>query len=84
MGEAKDRGTFQERRELAQRAAPDMNDMPDVECKCGSIVFQPALRIKRISPILSKIGKEETATMNVVVCAKCGEQLLGAVLSNMK
>lgn len=44
-----------------------------LECECGGMIFQPALVIKVISPILSPTGKEEHYPIEVMVCKKCGK-----------
>jgi hypothetical protein len=44
-----------------------------VLCDCGGAIFSEKLMFRRISPIISPTGKEETYPMNVVVCNKCGK-----------
>jgi hypothetical protein len=48
-------------------------DQPWIECSEKNKVFSTKLMFKRISPMISKSGKEEHVPMEVVVCEKCGK-----------
>jgi len=44
-----------------------------VTCQCGSMLFESAIIIKKISPVISPTGKEELYPMEILVCKKCGK-----------
>jgi len=47
---------------------------PNVVCpKCGSKFFKEVYVLKRISPIISPTGEEETMPIPMMACANCGE-----------
>jgi len=50
--------------------------LPDIECiECKSKYFIQALRIKRVSAIISPDGKERYVQIPVMLCASCNEEL---------
>jgi len=51
----------------------NMAKQPDVVCdKCKNDIFLPAVKMKRISEILSSNGRETIQPMQIFVCASCG------------
>jgi len=85
MGEAKGRGTFEQRKAMAvNNAKPQKleitcnpNELSNAECKaedCPSTLFDKAL-IKKIVPIThpqNPTGKEIYLDQLVTLCRKCG------------
>ena len=56
---------------------PELNinprDLPWVGCDKGAQIFEPAVVLKRVSPIISPTGKEEVLPMEIFVCKQCGK-----------
>ena len=51
----------------------NMATQPDVVCdECKNDIFLPAVKMKRISAILSGTGRETIQPMQIFVCATCG------------
>lgn len=51
----------------------DLSEQEDVVCKnCGNNIYLPAVRIKRISALISQTGKETIAPVQVFACTECG------------
>ena len=51
----------------------NITKQPDVTCdECQYDIFLPAVKMKRISAILSGTGRETIQPMQIFVCAKCG------------
>ena len=49
------------------------NDLPDIKCdKCASMYFRQAVRLKRISKLLSGQEEDGIQAFPVFVCVKCG------------
>ena len=49
-----------------------------LKCKnalCNSDIFEYAVRLRRISPIMSPTGEEVIGMEQVLVCKKCGEEI---------
>jgi len=44
-----------------------------ITCNCGGMIFETGLVLKKISPLISPSGKEETYPIEVLVCKKCGK-----------
>ena len=56
------------------KITPDMiKDFKSVTCDCGGILFENAMILKKISPIVSPTGKEELYPMEILICKKCGK-----------
>jgi hypothetical protein len=56
----------------------NIQECPDVVCSepdCGCKFFIAALRVKKISMLLSQSGKEEMHPIQSFVCFKCGKEL---------
>tara|TARA_R110002110_G_scaffold204473_1_gene415819 strand:- start:7641 stop:7847 length:207 start_codon:yes stop_codon:yes gene_type:complete len=52
----------------------DINEADDFKCEnCENIYFQPLIRLKRISPLISPTGKEAIYPVQVMSCAACGD-----------
>jgi len=53
---------------------PEMiKNFKTVTCSCGSMIFEEAIILKKISPLVSPTGKEEIQPIDVLVCKKCGK-----------
>lgn len=53
--------------------AINMSEQPWLICKCGGHIFLEGLIAKRISPIISKSGKEEMYPVSIIYCKDCGK-----------
>jgi hypothetical protein len=54
----------------------DISQATDVLCvQCGRPHFMDALRMKRLSAILSPTGKEEMIKMETLLCMSCGWEM---------
>jgi predicted Zn-ribbon and HTH transcriptional regulator len=54
----------------------DPNTLEDVACKeCGHLLFDTAVKMKRISAIQSPTGKSELIQIQVNVCRDCGTEV---------
>ena len=52
----------------------DINQAEDFKCEnCENIYFQPVVRLKRISALVSPTGKEAVFPVQVMSCTKCGD-----------
>jgi hypothetical protein len=70
MGEAKRmNNNFQQQ----QQIQVDLKDAVPQFCECGSQYFTPAIRVFKLSALLSPTGQELTAQQPVLICNKCGE-----------
>ena len=50
----------------------DINNAEDFKCEsCENLYFQPLVRLKRISPLVSPTGKEAVIPIQVMSCSKC-------------
>ena len=59
---------------MEQNLNVDLVNQPDITCeKCQNMIFLPAVRIKKISALMSPTGKETIAPVQVFACANCGE-----------
>lgn len=50
-------------------------DVKEISCKCGSVLFQEAIRIGKISALISPTGKEEIIPMKTLICLSCKEEI---------
>tara|TARA_R100001591_G_C4234133_1_gene152688 strand:- start:194 stop:403 length:210 start_codon:yes stop_codon:yes gene_type:complete len=51
----------------------DINKAEDFKCEsCGNLYFNPVIRLKRISPLVSPTGQEAVYPVQVMSCTKCG------------
>ena len=51
----------------------NMENLKNIPCgKCGSMYFMRLTRLKYVSPLQSKSGKEEIINMEGLVCIDCG------------
>lgn len=58
----------------------NLNDAEDMKCpKCENLFFQPLLRIKKISALLSPTGQEAVVPVQVLACSDCN-----AVVNDLK
>tara|TARA_B100000900_G_scaffold411050_1_gene429994 strand:- start:2069 stop:2293 length:225 start_codon:yes stop_codon:yes gene_type:complete len=64
---------------ISQQGTPlqiDPNTLEDVGCKeCGCLLFDTAVKMKRISAIQSPTGKSELIQIQVNVCRDCGTEV---------
>lgn len=51
----------------------DVDSLPWVECTCGGKLFDSAVMVKRVSPLLSPTTKEEIIPADVIICRSCGK-----------
>jgi len=58
-----------------QQIQVDLKDAVPQFCECGSQYFTPAIRVFKLSALLSPTGQELTAQQPVLVCKQCGELL---------
>jgi hypothetical protein len=58
---------------MEQRIKLDLSQATWVKCENGGQLFDSAMMVKRISPILSPTGKEEHLPIEVVICKTCGK-----------
>jgi len=58
-----------------QQVSIDVNQLQNVKCECGCEIFVPAVKVKRISAIISPSGKEEKAAVQTLVCIKCKKEV---------
>ena len=56
---------------------PEVNpdDLQDIVCECGSELWEQAMKLKKMSAIVSPDGQEKIAMVPVLVCKKCGKEL---------
>lgn len=52
----------------------DPSDLPDITCDCGSKTFTEALRLKKMSALVSPSGEEGIAPVQTFVCTQCGKE----------
>ena len=64
-----------EQEQFGMPAGFDIESLPNVECECGSELWDQATKLKRMSAIISKDGQEKFIALPVVVCKKCGKEL---------
>jgi hypothetical protein len=56
-----------------ERMPLDLSNATDILCsECGGSIFQPVLKFKKISAILSPTGEEIILPIETCVCIKCG------------
>lgn len=48
-------------------------DSPNVVCECGCKTFLEAVVLKKISPVISRTGREEMFPIPVFICSSCGK-----------
>ncbi len=56
----------------------DFTNAEILKCKnalCNSDIFEYAVRLRRISPIMSPTGEEVIGVEQVLICKKCGEEM---------
>jgi hypothetical protein len=51
----------------------DVDSLPWVECSCGGRLFDSAVMVKRVSPLLSPTAKEEIIPADIIICRTCGK-----------
>lgn len=42
-------------------------------CTCGNKIWMQGYILKKISSLISQTGREETLTIPIFICSKCGE-----------
>ena len=67
------------KKRLNRQESPQFNidptTLPTIECECGNDIFDPAIRIRRVSAIISPEGKAGYVHEPVMVCRKCSKLL---------
>jgi hypothetical protein len=58
-----------------QQIRVDVRSLPNIKCACGSILFEDAFELRRLSALQSPSGKEEIVPLPVIVCKICGAPL---------
>ena len=53
----------------------NLSDARDMDCECGSKIFLPAYRFKRVSRLLTGGAKDSVMPIELYVCASCGKAL---------
>jgi hypothetical protein len=66
---------FPTKNQQPQQIQVDLKDAVPQFCECGSQYFMPAIRVFKLSALLSPTGQELTAQQPVLVCKQCGELL---------
>lgn len=62
-----------------------VEDLEAVKCKrCRGELFQQAVGIRRLSPLVSPDGKEKFISVPVLVCMNCKELLLPSQVGEAK
>ena len=60
-----------------QMTMSELNALPHAVCKkCGFDCFLQAVKLKRVSPLLSQSGRPEVIPIQTFICAACHYQLL--------
>jgi hypothetical protein len=73
MGDVKRVGDFKQQQ--PQQIQVDLKDAVPQFCECGCQLFTPAIRVFKVSALLSPTGQELTAQQPVLICKNCGELL---------
>jgi uncharacterized Zn finger protein len=51
----------------------NLNDAADIACtQCGSLYFAPAVRLKKVSAVVSPTGEEMVVPIQLWECTNCG------------
>lgn len=45
----------------------------NIECKCGGMIFENGIILKKISALVSPSGREEIYPMEILVCKLCNK-----------
>jgi hypothetical protein len=53
----------------------NMNDARDMECTCGSNMFIPGYRFKKVSRLLTGGAKDTVLPIELYLCTQCGKPL---------
>ena len=53
----------------------EIDQLENVKCDCGCETFIPAVKVKKISAIISPSGREEKAAVQTLVCIKCKKEV---------
>ena len=66
-----------------QMTMAELEAMPEITCpECGFDNFMQTFKVKKVSMILSKTGKQEIVPIQTFICAKCKRQLLPKDMEN--
>jgi len=52
----------------------DPTELPSITCGCGSDTFMEALKLKKVSALVSPSGEESIAPIQTFVCTQCGKE----------
>ena len=63
----------QHQQRMSMNVNPD--DLPDIMCTCGSHLWEQGIRLKKISGLISQTGKDQIATIPIIMCKKCSREL---------
>lgn len=58
-----------------QQIQVNAEDLPDFKCTCGSIIWEGAIKFKKISRVISNDGRDSIQPIQVFICKKCGKDL---------
>jgi hypothetical protein len=78
MGQAKQRGTFEQRKAMATGVyASAPGEVEPIKCKCGSQYWQQVFRLSVLSKLNPRnpTGKDQVLNQTVFVCHSCGMEL---------
>lgn len=53
----------------------NMNDARDMQCECGSNMFIPGYRFKKVSRLLTGGAKDTVLPIELYLCTQCGKPL---------
>jgi hypothetical protein len=51
----------------------DINTIPWLSCKCGSVFFESTVMVKKVSQLISPTGREEIVPVDMIICRSCGK-----------
>lgn len=52
-----------------------LNDARDINCECGSGVFMPGMKFKKVSRLITGAAKDSIIPIEVFLCTQCGKPL---------
>jgi len=58
---------------MQQKMPFDINELKDISCKCGSLLFTQIIRLKHVSKLQSPDGNEGVVKVMGLVCLECGK-----------
>jgi len=64
---------------MNQKMQFDVNNLKDISCPCGSILFSQITRLKFVSKLQSPDGSEGVLKVIGLVCLECGKPEADAI-----